>query len=70
MLLKYDLDVQQTHLRFVKKTKLYYRRTTKCNPMIVMTEFEAGLLNKSSCLAPALGVTNFTTARDMILVTL
>jgi hypothetical protein len=31
---------------------------------------EAGSLNKSSCLAPTLGVTKFTTARDMILVTL
>ncbi len=31
---------------------------------------EAGLLNKSSCLAPALGLTNFLTEIDMILVTL
>jgi hypothetical protein len=31
---------------------------------------EAGLLNKSSCLAAALGVTNFVFVRDMILVTL
>jgi hypothetical protein len=31
---------------------------------------EANLLNKSSCLAPALGVTNLTNAEDMILVTL
>ncbi len=30
----------------------------------------AGLLNKSSCLAPALGVTKFMIAIDMILVTL
>jgi hypothetical protein len=28
------------------------------------------LLNKSSCLAPALGVTKFTIARVLILVTL
>ncbi len=31
---------------------------------------EAGLLNKSLCLVPALGVTKSTTVRDMILVTL
>jgi hypothetical protein len=31
---------------------------------------EAGLLNKSSCLAPTLGVTKFTNVRDMNLVTL
>ncbi len=31
---------------------------------------EAGLLNKCSCLARALGLTKFTTMRDMILVTL
>jgi hypothetical protein len=31
---------------------------------------EAGLFNKSLCLAPTLGVTKFKTARDMILVTL
>jgi hypothetical protein len=31
---------------------------------------EAGLLNKSSCLAPALGVTKFIIVGDMILVTL
>jgi hypothetical protein len=41
MLLKFDLDVQQT---------------------------EAGLSNKSSCLAEALGVTKFITAIGMILV--
>jgi hypothetical protein len=29
---------------------------------------EDGLLSKSSCLAPALGVTKFIFARDMILV--
>jgi hypothetical protein len=32
--------------------------------------FEAGLLNKSLCLARALGVTKFTNMRDMILVIL
>jgi hypothetical protein len=31
---------------------------------------EAGLLNKSSCLAPTVGVTKFIEMRDMILVTL
>ncbi len=31
---------------------------------------DAGLLNKSSCLAPALGVTKLTNAGGMILVTL
>jgi hypothetical protein len=31
---------------------------------------KAGLLNKSSCLAPALGVTNFIIFIDMIWVTL
>jgi hypothetical protein len=31
---------------------------------------EAGLLNKSTCLAAALGVTKLTIARDIILVTL
>jgi len=31
---------------------------------------EAGSLNKSSCLAPALGVTKFISVMDMILVTL
>ncbi len=31
---------------------------------------EAGLLNKSSYLAPALGVTKFKNVRDMIWVTL
>jgi len=41
MLLKFDLDVQQT---------------------------EAVLLNKSSCLAEALGVTKFITAFAIILV--
>ncbi len=33
-------------------------------------ESEAGLLNKSSCLAPALGVTKFIIVINMILVTL
>ncbi len=31
---------------------------------------EAGLLNKSTCLAPALGVIKFKIVRNMILVTL
>jgi hypothetical protein len=31
---------------------------------------EAGLLNKSSCLAPALGVTKFIFAKDIVLITL
>jgi hypothetical protein len=31
---------------------------------------EAGSLNKSSCLAPALGVTKFIIVKDLILVTL
>ncbi len=31
---------------------------------------EAGLLNRGSCLARALGVTKFINKRDMILVTL
>jgi hypothetical protein len=31
---------------------------------------EVGLLNKSSCLAPALGVTKFPFAKDMILFAL
>jgi hypothetical protein len=31
---------------------------------------EAGLLNKGSCLAPALGVTKFVIVTDMIWVTL
>ncbi len=35
-----------------------------------MLILEACLLNKSSCLAPALGVTKFTNAKDTILVTL
>ncbi len=34
------------------------------------TNPKAGLLNKNSRLAPALAVTNFTIATDMILVTL
>jgi hypothetical protein len=45
VLLKSDLNVQQTHSK-------------------------AGLLNKSSHLAPALGVTKFTIPTDIILVTL
>jgi hypothetical protein len=32
--------------------------------------FSKSLLNKSSCLAAALDVTKFTTARDLILATL
>ncbi len=32
--------------------------------------YEAGLLNKRSCLASALGVTKFTNVRDVIFVTL
>jgi hypothetical protein len=32
--------------------------------------YEANSLNKSSCLAPALGVTKFINVRDMIWVTL
>ncbi len=32
--------------------------------------FKAGVLNKGSCLARALGVTKFINMRDMILVTL
>ncbi len=35
-----------------------------------LTSHEAGLLNKSSCLAPALGATMFVDVRDMILATL
>ncbi len=36
----------------------------------ISKEAEAALMNKISCLAPALGVTKFTVARVMILVTL
>ncbi len=38
--------------------------------MLNKSTSEAGSLKKSSCLAPALGVTKFTAARDLILVTL
>jgi hypothetical protein len=31
---------------------------------------EAGLFNKSSCLAPAIGVTKIIIVKDMILITL
>jgi hypothetical protein len=37
---------------------------------LVTTYAEAGLLNKSSCLAPALGVTKIMIVADFILVTL
>ncbi len=39
-------------------------------PASVHSDTEAGSLNRSSCLAPALGVTKFIIAIDMILVTL
>ncbi len=38
--------------------------------LIKSLKSKAGSLNKSSCLAPALGATKFTTATDMILVPL
>ena len=38
--------------------------------LLIKRKAEAGLLNKSSCLAPALGVTKFILVGDMILVTL
>ncbi len=45
-----------------------YFETYSCK--ILCKESEAGLLDRNSCLAPALGVTKFTIARVMILVTL
>ena len=42
----------------------------KCELLFNKPVSEAGLLNKSSCLAPALVVTKFTTVRDMTLVKL
>ncbi len=42
----------------------------KHEPLINELTFEAGLLNKSLRLAPALVVTNFIIFKDMILVTL
>jgi hypothetical protein len=38
--------------------------------MTSLAQPKAGSLNKSSCLAPALGVTKFIIVTDMILVTL
>ncbi len=38
--------------------------------MFDKSTFEAGSLNKTSCLAPALGVTKFNVVTDIILVTL
>ncbi len=38
--------------------------------MRTLQSAEAGLLNKSSCLAPTLGVTKFIFVKEMILVTL
>ncbi len=35
-----------------------------------VNQTEAGLLNQSSCLARALGITKFIIVKDMILVTL
>ncbi len=37
---------------------------------VVPKTSEAGLLNKSSCLAPALGVTKFIIVSDMFLITI
>jgi hypothetical protein len=42
----------------------------KCELLFNKPTSEAGLLNKSSCLAPALGVTKFLIVTDMILITL
>jgi hypothetical protein len=42
----------------------------KLEPLLNRTASVAGLLNKGSCLARALGVTKFTNTRDMILVAL
>jgi hypothetical protein len=38
--------------------------------MINKPAFEAGSLNKNSCIAPALGVTKFIIVTDMMWVTL
>ncbi len=38
--------------------------------LILAGKSETGLLNKSSCLAPALGVTKFIIIKDMSLVSL
>ncbi len=41
----------------------------KCELLFNKLASVAGLLNKSSCFTPTLGVTIFTKMRDMILVT-
>jgi hypothetical protein len=42
----------------------------KCELLFKKLTYEAGLLNNSSCLAPALGVAKFSKYGDMIGVTL
>ena len=58
----HDLNMART---LEKQKKVEYRHIRD-----KIKTSEAGSLNKSSCLAPALGVTKFTAARDVILVTL
>jgi len=52
------------------KLKVANHISTCLNPTHIEYKPEAGLLNKSSCLATTLGVTKFTIVTDMIWVTL
>ncbi len=79
MLLKSDLDVQQTHLRgrFVEQrlmfsmilgvTKFIKMRDMISSQFVVLLKSD---LDKGSCLTQASGVTKFINMRYMILVTL
>ncbi len=51
-------------------TYVYGGVTLCCDAYVRPRCSEAGWLNKSSCLAPALGVTKFVFVTDMMLVTL
>jgi hypothetical protein len=66
VLLKSNLDV---HPGLFVEQMLLLSFTFGCDP-IQGVFHEAGLLNKSLCLAPTLGVTKFIIVEDKILVTL
>ena len=51
-------------------TLAYWAHMLVTKKVIFCMAAEADLLNKRSCLAPALGVTKFTNVRDILLVTL
>ncbi len=68
-----QLEEDNLILRFCRDVASGDDTSKHCSPRYWCSgalEAKAGLLNKSSCLAPALGVTKFIIVTDMVLVTL